>query len=282
MIEVLSPGIFSSIQDTGRFGYRNIGVPESGVMDKFSAGLANKLLNNEKNDAVMEITLSGPQLKFHETTTIVISGAKMSPRINNIPVSNNKIIAIAKGDLLSFGRLLKGVRAYIAIPGGFRSQVVLQSRSMYRGLTVTDRLKKGDIIPFVRLNSDTLNFHSSIKVNVIPEDDHLEVFRGPEFDEFNHSQIENYLTQKFCIEQNDRMGYRLAGKVKMCNLSIATSPVIPGTVQITPSGAPIVLMKDAQTTGGYPRLFQLNQKSIAKLAQKKSQNQIQFKLLDMN
>src|SRR5690606_4397403 len=145
MIKVLSPGLFSTIQDMGRFGYRDKGVPVSGAMDAASAQLANMLLGNSNNDAVMEITMKGPRLRFNCNTCIVITGALLNPSINNVPVSNNKVYDIQKGDTLGFGKLESGLRTYLAVKNGFKTSVVMNSRSQYESITGISSIRKGDI-----------------------------------------------------------------------------------------------------------------------------------------
>ena len=127
MIEVLKPGIYSTIQDMGRFGYRNQGVPVSGFMDAISAGFANALLNNNGNAAMVEITLAGPKLLFKNPTRIALTGAEMSPKINDNAISNYKVYSVLPGDVLSFGELKKGLRCYLAVQGGIDTKVVLNS-----------------------------------------------------------------------------------------------------------------------------------------------------------
>jgi allophanate hydrolase subunit 2 len=135
MIEVIKSGLYSTIQDLGRFGFENYGVPISGSMDQFSSIISNKLLGNKDQDAVMEITMTGPVLKFLEKTKISITGADISPSINNNPVKLNVVHDINKGDLLSFGKLKYGIRSYLSVSGGFSTKEVMGSKSMYPNIT---------------------------------------------------------------------------------------------------------------------------------------------------
>ena len=111
MIEVIKPGLYSSIQDKGRFSFENYGVPISGSMDQFSAILSNKIISNNDNDAVMEITMIGPTLKFNTETTISITGADISPLLNGESINLFKPYIIKNGDILSFGKLKSGLRS---------------------------------------------------------------------------------------------------------------------------------------------------------------------------
>ncbi|MGB3150942.1 MAG: allophanate hydrolase subunit 2 family protein, partial [Maribacter sp.] len=148
MLKVLKSGFYTSVQDLGRFHYRNKGVPVSGIMDQMSVFKANSLLENDSPAAVLEITMTGPTLVFEEETYIVLAGAEMSATLNNEPIQNYKVYQIDVGDILSYGRLNKGFRGYLAIKDGFKSKSVLNSRSFYKPITAENRIKDGDVIPF--------------------------------------------------------------------------------------------------------------------------------------
>lgn len=281
MIKVLRPGLHTSIQDLGRLGYRNYGVPLGGAMDFISASFANALLNNDKNEAVLEITMHGPKLEFLAETVIVITGAEMSPKINDKLINNNKLYIVKKRDILSFGKLLKGSRCYLGVKGGFQTESFLNSKSFYEGVTPAGAFFKNDLIsikPYIpkrNLSKGIINAK-----NQFYESSVIEVYEGPDLKMFSISEQEKLFATSFSISnKSNRMGYRLNETVISNNKSIITSPVMPGTVQLIPTGKLIVLMKDAQTTGGYPRVLQLSEKSIAILAQKNTGDKFIFKLI---
>lgn len=284
MVKVLQPGLYTSIQDMGRFGYRNFGVPVSGAMDSISAGFANALLNNNKNDAVMEITMVGPKLIFMASTNIVITGAEMSAELNNNPILNYKVYSVQNGDILSFGKLKKGIRCYLAVSGGFQPEIILKSRSFYVGITSQGLLKKNDLVSFEHQeikNDNNKQPKGTINTKIPFYDINvIEVFKGTEFELFSSKEQKKLLSATFTVSNdNNRMGYRMEEDAVKHTKSIITSLVLPGTVQLLPSGKLIILMKDAQTTGGYPRVFQLTEKSIAILAQKRAGDTIKLKLI---
>ena len=284
MIKVLKPGLYTTIQDTGRFGYRNQGVPVSGAMDSISASFANALLNNKKNDALLEITLSGPKLVFTGCINIVLTGAEMSPQINGKDILNYRVYKVTDGDILSFGELKKGLRCYLAIHGGLKSEIVLKSKSFYEDITSQKILKKNDNLFCYDELIDCKDNIGNIKSNEqFYETNCLEVFEGPDFELFSNDEQERIISGSFSIsKENNRMGYQLKELSVKHDKSIITSPVLPGTVQLTPAGKLIVLLKDAQTTGGYPRVLQLTEKSISILAQKNIGDKIRFKLISLN
>ena len=279
MLKVLKSGFFTTLQDSGRFGFRNIGVPVSGVMDEIAVKKANILLENSPEDAVLEITMTGPTLMFDAPTYICLSGAFLSPTLNNTPIENYSVIKVEHGDILSYGRLENGFRSYLAVKGGFKGEEVLGSFSQYVPVTVSKRIKDGEEIEF-----DSVVHYEPVISNLKMENhfsgSNIEVFKGPEFDMLNDTQLKVIFTKDFTIsEKNNRMAYQLTEKIEGYSKTLLTSGTLPGTVQLTPAGRLIILMKDGQTTGGYPRILQLSEASISTLAQKKFGDGITFRLI---
>ncbi|WP_354680799.1 biotin-dependent carboxyltransferase family protein [Mariniflexile fucanivorans] len=280
VVKVLSPGFYSTIQDLGRTGFQEFGVPYSGVMDVYSATLANLILGNHANDAVIEMTMTGAKLQFSCSTYICVSGADMSPQLNGVPIHLNKSMKVSAEDVLSFGKLNKGFRCYLAVSGGFKTEEVMRSRSMYKDVTDLNKLSKNNELK-TNINDLYLNDNNSlVKVkNKHFSTKDIEVFKGPEFHLLSTKQQKLLLQNEFTIsKENNRMGYQLSELLENNLEPIITSPVLPGTVQLTPSGKLIILMRDCQTTGGYPRVFQLKESSINVLAQKFTGKTIHFKL----
>lgn len=277
-IEVLQPGLFSTIQDRGRFGFLKFGVPLSGSMDSYAATMANLFLRNQPDTAVMEITQSGPKLLFHCAAKIVICGGDFSPKINNQDFSNNIPREINPGEILSFGGRRSGCRAYVGIAQGFGTGTVMGSRSWYEGITEHHKLEKGmqlKIHPSGELSGSTnaaLKFKSGYITN-----SEIPVFPGPEFHYLKEQQKDILFSSQFSVSKNNnRMGIQLEEVLENNLPPILTGPVLPGTVQLTPSGKMIVLMRDCQTTGGYPRILQLKEEGINTLAQKTMGDKVQF------
>lgn len=283
MVEVISAGIFSTIQDQGRFGYRNIGVPVSGAMDRNNSDFANALLNNDYKCAVLESTIIGPSLLFHQDTFIAVTGAECDLKLNHQSVCINKVIYIKKGDILSFGKVNTGVRNYLAVAGGWQTPVVLGSRSYYPEITNELQIHSGDRLLISLqvdkiINRTTVKFNSSqVKNNV------LQVTIGPEFNLLDNRSRHNLISQSFKVSpQSNRMAYKLNHGTKLAAKEIITSSVQPGTVQLTPSGELIVLMRDCQTTGGYARVLQLTENAINHLAQKSAGKKVLFSINRVN
>ena len=280
MLKVVKSGFYTTIQDSGRFGYRAFGVPISGSMDSYSSHYANSILGNDRDCAVLEITMSGPELHFQEPTQIAIAGADLTPKLNGKLISNNQVINIKYNDVLSFAGLRNGLRCYLAIKGGLQSEVYLGSRSMYNTISESDTINVGEEIYYEKSPSNSIKTYSNLKY------DHdllstkiLEVENGPEYNELSQ-ELKNKLSKlQFKVSKfNNRMAYQLEPLMSNTIETILTSPVLPGTVQLTPNGNLIILMRDCQTTGGYPRVLQLTERSLNIISQKRQGEKIFFRL----
>ena len=277
MIKILKPGLFSTIQDKGRIGLQSYGIPHSGSMDSFSSDLGNKILGNNKENAVMEITMIGPVLEFEFSTFICITGADLSPSVQNMNIPMNTVVPIKSNDILSFGALKSGLRAYIAVLGGFKTEKVYNSRSMYKNLTKAIKLTKNDTL---EISNETLFANSKLIVDSIQDvENELMVTKGPEYSMLNSSQKNFIISHDFTVSNNyNRMAVQLKDVLENNLDSIITSAVTPGTIQLTPNGTLIILMRDCQTTGGYPRILQLEERAINSVAQLKKDSKLGFNL----
>jgi allophanate hydrolase subunit 2 len=165
MIEILDPGYYITIQDLGRFGYSNYGVPQSGCMDIVSAKNANLLLSNSINEPLFEICIMGGKFLFKKEAKISLSGALFEVLLNNKEVSNDLLIEVHKGDVLSFGRAIKGNRIYLAVKGGIVCKSVMGSSSMYRGISEDFIVRKKDVFKFSQNPSKNLS-HEKVDSNI--------------------------------------------------------------------------------------------------------------------
>lgn len=273
-------GLWTSIQDLGRFGFRKYGVPLSGAMDQQSAQLANLLVNNPANTPMVEITIDGPEIHFDKPTVIALTGANLSPRLNSAKIHLNKPINIVDGDVLTFGLPAYGVRSYLAIKGGFELKPILGSCAMYQSVTKKARFENGDELTYTPTAKEVIQ-NAAVQVNPVHFfSEMIKVYPGPEFNMITENMRKKLLSEKFKIESNNRMGYQVSNENMLTHdLQIITSPVVPGTVQITPSGKLMILMRDAQVTGGYPRVLQLSESSINRLSQKTTGMNFRFQIV---
>lgn len=268
MIKVLKTGLFNTVQDQGRYGYAKMGVPVSGALDAYAAELANILLNNQKSEAVIEITFGQGRFQFKEAAVFCLTGADFSPKLNGDALEMNCLYQAQPRAILSFGKRSYGARTYLAVQGGVRTKAVLKSRSFLNGITQL-RLQKGDELKILKQQELLKTKNSRVKEH----EEHftsslLACYPGPEFDQLNNQQKQR-LSKPFTISaDNNRVGFRLNEVIENKLEPILTSSVLPGTVQLTPSGKLIVLMKDCQVSGGYPRVLQLSEYAIARISQK--------------
>lgn len=279
-IKVKQPGLLTSVQDFGRTGFASYGVPQSGVMDRYSAKIANLLVGNTEYEAVLEITMMGPTLVFEEEMLVALSGLEAVVTLNDKKIELLRPFEVKNGDVLQIKQITKGIRLYLAVNGGFQTEMKLKSRSMYEPITTTSSLQKGDQLHIAEYRDTKEKTFAHLKYEAEKyASEAIEVYPGPEFDFLTDAMIDKLLQQTFSVSKNNsRMAYQLEEKIENNLKPILTQPVLPGTVQFTPGGNLIILMRDAQTTGGYPRIFQLTEESINLLAQKKQGDAIQFQL----
>lgn len=279
MLRLLKSGFYTSVQDRGRFGYRDKGVPISGGMDNLAIEKANALLGNVEDAAVLEITMTGPTIEFEEDTYIVLTGASMSATLNNSPIANYTVYKVVVGDILSYGRLEFGFRCYLSVKNGFTTEKVLGSRSLSKAITSITHLVDRTSLSYDPCSSFEPGIRKKIR-DAYFDEIVLQVSEGPEFGMLVDRQLEKIFGSEFSVaKENNRMAYQLEESIEGHARSMLTSATLPGTVQLTPAGKLLILMKDGQTTGGYPRILQLNDRSISILAQKKFGDAISFKLI---
>ena len=273
MIKVIQPGLFTTIQDAGRHGFRNIGIPTSGFMDQESAWAANELVKNNKDESLLEVTLTGPTLIFNCNCVISITGGDFNPLINNLPVKMYQSINVSSGDILKLNNTINGARSYIAISGGLNVKSLFGSKSFFSNISDSYHLKKGDEIKVSKKSESQILKLDKLKFNL---NRFMKVFRGPEYDLLSTNSKKKLFKNEFTINTNNRMAYNLEEKLQVDIKTIISSPVLPGSVQLTPSGKIIILHRDCQTTGGYPRILQLDTNSLNNLSQLKSNDKIKF------
>lgn len=298
-IQVIKPGILTTIQDRGRVGYQKYGVNISGAMDISAARVANILIGNDENEPVLEMTLSGTTLKFTKDHMIAICGGNMTPYINNYAVPMWQPLVVKEGSTLSFAKYTSGCRVYLAIAGGFSVPSVLGSSSTFIRASLGglngSALKAGDQLEVKPLNEQAGGLSKRLKQKLQGEEfiafnaqhfamalDDVTVIRyipGPEYEWLAAESKQDWLNGIWKIDaQSDRMGYRLQG----APLKLATKQemisegTVHGTIQLPANGQPIVLLSDRQTTGGYPRIATVVSVDIPMFGQLKPGDRISF------
>lgn len=286
--KVLAGGLLSLIEDFGRFGLCDKGISNSGAMDEYAYQIANNLLKNPSNTNCIEITLGGLKLESDDACTISVTGADTKFSINSKEVGIWRTHNINKGDILEFKFAKEGVRSYLCVKGGFQIPKELGSNAT----TVKENigglnggsLQKGDELEFI----STKNFNSNtlLKHDFIPKyADHLtlRVILGYQDSYFNNQEIEKFFSQIYTISpENNRMGYKLKSDPIACQIDgIISEGISFGAIQIPKDGQPIILLKDRQTIGGYPKIGSVLPIDCFKLAQMKTGGTLNFESIDI-
>ncbi len=283
-LNVLSPGFYTTIQDLGRFGFRKYGVPVSGAMDTKSMGEANRLVGNKEHAPVLECTYDGGAFEFESPAKIAITGAESDTRVNDRKVDRYTILQISKGDVLKIGHPKSGVRTYIAIRGEWDLPKVMDSYSTYVPGAfggVNGRLiKAGDVLEWKPIKVDELLSVHDLQIPYFSSKLVIDVVPGPEWNVLDEAQKQQMLDTDFWVEStSNRMAIRFTGLKLETNVSdMKSAAVAPGIIQLPPSGVPILLMKDAQTVGGYPRILRVVNYLIWRVGQLGPGNRVRFKL----
>ena len=284
MIEILQSGTSTTIQDAGRAGQRGRGIPASGAADKLSFALANYMVGNSWDAPVLECTLGGLHIRVLEDTIMAIAGAEMWAQVNGQNVKNFSSFPVSKGDILTLSFARKGVRAYIAIAGGFRAQPMMGSVSTYplAGLGGIDgrALRIGDTLSAQTAQKPVMakippGYTPYLSTHVI-----LRARPGPEFTALSaDSRRHLFISPFFATPQTDRMGARLRGDKIVMDVpySMVSSPLLPGTLQAPPDGQPILALVDGHCTGGYARALQVIRADLWMMGQIGPETQISFR-----
>ncbi|WP_297421229.1 biotin-dependent carboxyltransferase family protein [Clostridium sp.] len=300
-ITVLNPGLLTTIQDLGRIGYQKYGVIVSGAMDTYSMRLSNIIIGNNENEGVLEITMVGPSLELLKGTLFSITGADISPTINNKPVPMGRPVYLKKDCILKFGPCKTGCRSYLAVAGGFDIPLVMGSKSTYlrAGLGGIEgrALKRDDVLNIGTRNKLSRKLIDKMK-EIKSEEEFvatrwyvqgykgssnskiIRAFEDRQYKEISHESIAKFFNEEFNIDsKSDRMGYRLAGpKIELREkLEMISEEVSMGTIQVPPDGNPIILLADKQTAGGYPKIAHVASVDIQKIVQLKPNEKIAFK-----
>jgi len=290
--KVIKSGIFDTIQDLGRYGYQQFGMPVSGAMDSYALRIGNRILGNKENEAGIELSSPGLFLEVLSRTVIAIAGANFNSAINNLPVPMWEALEVKKGDKISFNQIKKGSRSYLLVAGGIKVPCLLGSKSTYIRAKIGGlkgrSLKRSDIIhignPEKKLQDVIGRKVTSHDIPDYHEENEIRVILGPQDDYFSETSLSTFLNSFYEITVNsDRMGYRLKGpKIESKNGSdIITDGIPPGSIQVPRNGMPIVMLADRQTTGGYAKIATVISVDIDKFAQIKPGNKIRFRKVDL-
>lgn len=284
-IRVIKGGMLTTIQDMGRTGYQSQGFSVAGVMDVRSFQIANLLLDNPENEAVIEFTLIGPTLEFTSDTIIAITGGDFGPTINGKPAPMYTAIYMHKGDILKFGSAKTGARGYVAFSSYLKIPVVMGSRCTNLKSRIGGfkgrKLQDGDYILF-RIKRRYLPFFLSRHLkpeDFSQEETTLRVVMGTQDYMFSKQGIDTFLSNEYVVTSEfDRMGCRLEGPyiAPKTTSDMISDGIAFGSIQVPSHGKPIILLADRQTTGGYAKIATVISADIPKLVQRKTDHKIRF------
>jgi antagonist of KipI len=283
---IVNPGIQTTIQDLGRSGLIKYGIPISGAMDQRSFMIGNLLLRNPENVAALETAVQGLKLQALTRITISITGADLDPWLNDQPAPQWAAFTMKEGDVLSFRKRKKGLRAYVAVQGGFDVPEVLGSRSTYMRGRIGAMLGGGETLSMCPFDSRGAGNGSTLPEEYRPDfkrTDPIWVIMGPQEDCYTPRGIATFLNSTYRITpQCDRQGFRTEGPtIEMAKgPGIISDPIPLGAIQVPGDGKPIVLLRDAQVTGGYAKIAVVARVEMDSLGQMMPGDPIRFQRID--
>ncbi len=295
-LKVLVPGLFSTIQDLGRTKYRKFGITTSGAMDDFALRIGNRLVGNNQDEAGIELTVIGGEYLIMEDCIISITGGNLNPEVDGKDILMWESIFLKKDSKLSFNNFGQGVRSYLCIQGGIDVPLVLGSRSTDMKIGIGGYnggvLKSGDTIFKKNHNLEIAHvgniFPSHLVNNYYSWDESqlkIRVILGSDLIHFTKRGINTFLNSEYVIsERANRMGYHLEGpKIEHSKKgpNIVTNVTPTGSIQVPGSGLPIVLLRDNQTTGGYPKIATIITPDIGVLVQRTTWEKISFSRVEI-
>ncbi|WP_342640298.1 biotin-dependent carboxyltransferase family protein [Rhodoligotrophos ferricapiens] len=277
-------GLFSTLQDKGRRGYQRYGISASGAMDLVSMAIANALVGNPPDTAVIEMTFVGLSAEVQaDACRLSIGGGDVAVRINGQMAETFMALDLARGDVIEIGPIREGMRSYLAVHGGFDITPTLGSLSTHSrsGIGGLDgrALKAGDQLPLHtirRPDAPRLNLPQRYR----PEwNGPIRVVLGPQADLFTAQGIDTFLNSPYRISAKaDRMGCHLEGPVieHVGDFNIISDGITNGSIQVPGHGRPIILLADRQTTGGYPKIATIIKADLPRIAQRRPGDEVRF------
>jgi antagonist of KipI len=295
LIQIVKPGMLTTIQDNGRWGFQSRGVPVAGPMDPYSHRVANALVGNTVDAATLEITLLGPELGFDDERVVAVAGAEFELTVDGNAVAAGAPFVVRAGSRLQFGRRVHGSRSYVAVSGGIVTPSMLGSRATHlvsaMGGVGGRALKAGDSLPLgpsrsngtarARASVDSSTRAISLQSRLVGSPARVRVLAGPQVEYFSPDSLDRLQSAPYVISgKSDRMGFRLDGPVlrHLRGADIISDATPLGVLQVPASGQPILLMADRQTTGGYPKIATVITADLAVAGQLGPGDRISFSL----
>ncbi len=285
--EVLEPGILTTVQDLGRFGFSQVGVPPSGALDTFSLRMGNLLVGNEEGEAGLETTIMGLKVKTLRERVIAVTGGDLFPTLNGEPLEMWRSHLLIEDDILAFRGVRQGCRAYLCLRGSVAVPRVMGSKSTFLsgkfGGLEGRPLKKGDILYAADLPGPWERIGASVPSDWIPafgKEVTVRVVPGPQDHHFTAFGLQTFQSSFYQVTAKiDRMGIRLEGsKIERrsdVEESIISDSLIPGSIQVPGDGKPMIILNEL-VTGGYTKIGTVISTDLPKVAQVKPGDRIRF------
>jgi biotin-dependent carboxylase-like uncharacterized protein len=289
--KVINPGLQTTVQDLGRTGFQDVGVPVSGALDRLSLRLANVLVGNLPGAAALEMVLQGPALEVQaDSVRVALVGCNAAIEVDGAgPTPAGRSVRLTKGQVLRVARLGDSGCAYLAVEGGIDVAPSLGSASTYARAAIGgysgQALRPADLVPLKQAAAAVRSERALAKPLDLAFDQPIRVVLGPQADYFTEAAIATFLSAEYSVSgQSDRMGFRLEGaKLEHAKgYNIVSDGIVTGAIQVPGSGLPIILMADAQTTGGYPKIATVVSADIPVLGRRKAGQKIRFTAVDVS
>ncbi|GLC86948.1 5-oxoprolinase subunit C family protein [Lysinibacillus piscis] len=284
LLLVRKQGVYGSLQDQGRYGYRAYGVPTAGAMDRRSFQASHLILGHTDNETSLELFIGGFEFEALAEATYVLTGAESICLVNGLPIEMWKTFQLKKGDRLTIQRVVKGAILYLTPYGGFQAEQQLGSRSCFPLGHMGESLQKGHILygQSVASSTKTRGLYAPYRPQF---ESHrvVRAFKGPHFHLFSIESQQQFIETTFQFVSGNRMGYYLKGGVLQLQQprDILSEATQFGTIQVPKSGEPIVLMADAQTVGGYPIIATVHEDDLDQIAQMRRLDTVKFTLMEV-
>lgn len=282
-IRVAKPGLFTTIQDRGRFGYAHLGISPAGAADALSLRLANLLVGNDEYAPALEMTLLGATLEFTVPAIVAISGAACECKAGTKSVPANTAVQVRAGEVLQCGSMIDGARSYVAVQGGFDVPLVMGGASTdvrggFGGFEGR-RLQNGDLLRVANGGNTQVRRLRTGAIESLLRVGPVRVTRGPQQDWFSPETYAKFLASSYAVsEQSDRAGLRLKGDAvtQREQAQLLTDGIPLGAIQVPPDGQPIILFVDQQTAGGYPKIASAIAADMHRIGQLRPRDEVQF------
>ncbi len=282
-IRVVKPGLFTTVQDRGRYGYVHLGISPAGAADALSLRIANLLVGNGENAPALEMTLLGATLEFAETAVIAVCGASCECRVGQQRIVANAAVEVAAGHVLQCGTTTDGPRCYLAVRGGFDVPMVMGStstdiRGRFGGVEGR-RLQAGDVLRAGQASGWHPRQLRAGALEAFRREGPIRVTRGAQHDWFGAEACATFLATPYMVsEQSDRAGLRLKGETitPREQRQLLTDGIPLGAIQVPQDGQPILLFVDQQTTGGYPKIANVIAADMHRVGQLRPRDEVRF------